>query len=1028
MKQPQVPKRSERNEAPDTTGPDGQTKQRRRIPRFAKIIVILLVAGAAVWWGVNNIPDYVARYVVNSELKDMVIDVEGAKTIDLRPWQSEIWLGPVGVRPLDSDVKPAIVQRLGVTYDITNIFKRRALVSEMVIDGIDVEIERAADGNITINGVDLSDFAPKEEDQAEETSEADDGGGWGTGLETFELRNSRVFMNDLARGEATLQIDRLALRDFRSWQPDDAGTYEIAASLNDIDFVAEGEARPFAEDISLTLNGRVTRGAFENIATYLGPAFGFERRGGTFTATFSKELTLFANGRLEIQTNASVEAADADGARPDGIEGSFQHADYDIEITTVLDEAGNIHVQGEIDNDYKGFKFKFPDGLTLDIGVIETKYTDLDVKLQSDGALVFDVKPTYTAKGVKIGGPIDLSYDSLKLDLTTLNVRIADDKFLVTSGGSTELQGVTLAGPADATLANMKIGLSDMNAEMVGENLSVTAAGTSSALQDLRISGPAEASLASVEFNLSALNAELDGESFALKSSGSTALETIEVTDPITAEIGNLSIGFSDFNVEKAGENLSVSGSSVSEMQSLKTELPEQPGQPKITAAVESLNLTLSELAALIAAGAPQWQMGIDAEVGGLSAAIGKNLATAKARQVTLKGAQTDQSLSLAADDLVISNLQADLSDKLAAAFDGGEKKAPAGEPTSTVKLGRLALVNGSTIRYRDTSVEPNVDITVTANPLELKNVDTGNPNQRTDVKLGGIVNEFAKLDVSGWAEPLAGKPTFDLSANVQGLQLPAFSPYAADAIGMYLDAGTLSTNAKGAANQGKLKANVKMQLSNLKLSPLSPADAERLSAQVGVPVETAVSLLKDADGTIRLELPISGTTDSPDIDLSQVIGKAIGGAFGSLFASTDSKGGVAFNPIAFKPGSTQLEQDGINIARGLADMMQKRPQMTVNVCGRATAQDLSAYASQKGLELPKALPPADAGSQAAPANDPEELEQIETDMNKLATERTHAVRRFMTSGLGIAEGRVAECRPVFDQADTGAPRVEISL
>jgi outer membrane protein OmpA-like peptidoglycan-associated protein len=518
------------------------------------------------------------------------------------------------------------------------------------------------------------------------------------------------------------------------------------------------------------------------------------------------------------------------------------------------------------------------------------------------------------------------------------------------------------------------------------------------------------------------------GQNLSVKGAGSTALRKFAVTDPIAAEIGDLSIDFSDLDVEKAGDSLSINGSAVTALQALKTDLPEQPGQPKITATVDTLKLTLSKLAAAIAAGAPQWQTGIDAEVGGLSAAIGKNLAKAKARQVTLKGATTDQSLSLAADELVISNLQADLSDKLATAFDSGEKKPPAGEPAPAVKLGRLALVNGSEIRYRDTSVEPNVDVTVAANPLELKNVDTGKPNQRTDLKLGGTLNEFAKLDVSGWVEPLAGKPTFDLSANVQGLQLPAFSPYAAEAIGMNLEAGTLSTNAKGAANQGKLNANVKLQLSNLKLSPLSPADAERLSAQVGIPVETAVSLLKDADGTIRLELPISGTTDSPDIDLSQVIGKAIGGAFGSLFASTDTQGGVAFNPIAFKPGSTQLEQGGIAIARDLANMMQKRPQMTVNVCGRATAQDLSAYASRNGLELPKALPPANTGNQAAAAIGPEELEQINADMNKLATERTLAVRRYMTSGLGIGEGRIAECRPVFDQTDTGVPRVEISL
>jgi len=45
------------------------------------------------------------------------------------------------------------------------------------------------------------------------------------------------------------------------------------------------------------------------------------------------------------------------------------------------------------------------------------------------------------------------------------------------------------------------------------------------------------------------------------------------------------------------------------------------------------------------------------------------------------------------------------------------------------------------------------------------------------------------------------------------------------------------------------LDAATKLNLLNLRFSPLSPEDSKRLSAATGVPIETAVGLLEDSDG-----------------------------------------------------------------------------------------------------------------------------------------------------------------------------------
>jgi hypothetical protein len=45
----------------------------------------------------------------------------------------------------------------------------------------------------------------------------------------------------------------------------------------------------------------------------------------------------------------------------------------------------------------------------------------------------------------------------------------------------------------------------------------------------------------------------------------------------------------------------------------------------------------------------------------------------------------------------------------------------------------------------------------------------------------------------------------------------------------------------------------------------------------VGVPLETAVDLLKDVDGRIALNLPITGRVSRPDVDMGPAIDKAVG-------------------------------------------------------------------------------------------------------------------------------------------------------
>ncbi len=570
-------------------------------------------------------------------------------------------------------------------------------------------------------------------------------------------------------------------------------------------------------------------------------------------------------------------------------------------------------------------------------------------------------------------------------------------------------------------LGSVNASFDDLKAEIFSDGKTKIRVRPTFGAAGVALKGPANASLDRLSIDLGEVNVSTSAGRLDMNLSGSTSLDALAFASPVELAFKSLRVDLANMDVLQQGGSLSVKGAATAEAQAFTAGLPEQAGQPAIRAGAETLSITLSDLSATNTASAPQWRTGLDLNMSGFDAAVGSgDLAKAKASEVTLTGATIDQSMAFAAGELVIAKLQAELSDKLAMAF-GGESKTTSDEPAPTVKIGRLALVEGARILYEDTSVDPRVEVSVDAKTLEVKNIDTGDPNQRTDLNLFARVNEFATVDVSGWVEPRAEKPTFDLDASVQGLQLAGFSPYAARAVGMHLESGTLSTRTTGAANGGKLNANVKLTLDDLDFSPVSPAAAERLSQRVGIPLKTAVAMLQDPDGSIRLQLPVSGTTQSPDVDLSSVIRKAIGGAFGGLIGGGGTDGGVAFNPITFDAGTTALTPDGIALAAELARMLKQRPKLSVKVCGRVTSRDLLAYADARKIALPAAQP---AGTKSAPALP----EKAKADLDKLAAERTRAVRQFVSTGHGIEPSRIEECRPSFDPADPGPPRVDIKM
>lgn len=375
-----------------------------------------------------------------------------------------------------------------------------------------------------------------------------------------------------------------------------------------------------------------------------------------------------------------------------------------------------------------------------------------------------------------------------------------------------------------------------------------------------------------------------------------------------------------------------------------------------------------------------------------------------------------------------------------------GTAAAPVKSAGGSARFGHLALTGNPVIRFRDDVVTPQVKVDTVFKQAEVRNLDTQKTGQRTDVQIVADVNEFTHIELVGWAEGVDETADLDFKAKVENFQLSIFSPYIVELAGVYLESGQLDSAAEGRAKLGSLEGEIQIELEGIAFRPLSEEAAERVKGKVGVPLETAVGLLQDSEGRIVLRLPLRGTVSEPDVDISSAVNKAIGNALKSVFPPTMvasmlskvAKGtGSAFEPVAFAPGSAELDEAARGYADDIAEFLANHPKLVLKVCGRSTAQDMQQLTGTGGAP---AASVTDAGTPSGVAKSGQakaaerttqqgqQPRQATQALEELATEREGAVRRYLISDKGTDAKRVSECRSSFDASDQGSPRAELSF
>ncbi len=248
-------------------------------------------------------------------------------------------------------------------------------------------------------------------------------------------------------------------------------------------------------------------------------------------------------------------------------------------------------------------------------------------------------------------------------------------------------------------------------------------------------------------------------------------------------------------------------------------------------------------------------------------------------------------------------------------------------------KLSKVQVIDGSS-DFADNSL-------ILPFAAQIKSLDGGASDISSDqksivkVSLKGNAYDLAPVDIDGHVSPYLGD--YDLTINFKGMPMPLISPYMVEFAGYKVEKGKMSLELKYKVINNKLTAT-----NNILIDQFELGEKVENPHAVSLPLKLAVALLKDADGKMRINVPITGSLDDPQFDIGTVvtdalmnaISKVVSSPFRALAALTNSDEDMS--TISFSAGNAVLDKTQYKKLTALAKILKERPVLILDIKGTA--------------------------------------------------------------------------------------------
>ncbi|AXQ49769.1 DUF748 domain-containing protein [Pseudomonas sp. SAR267] len=276
---------------------------------------------------------------------------------------------------------------------------------------------------------------------------------------------------------------------------------------------------------------------------------------------------------------------------------------------------------------------------------------------------------------------------------------------------------------------------------------------------------------------------------------------------------------------------------------------------------------------------------------------------------------------------------------------------ATAGKPLG-IRIGQIDINDGSA-NFADLTLTPNFATAIQQLNGQIGTIDNRKPTPaKVDVK--GKVDRYAPVTIKGALNPFNPLASLDIATSFKRVELTTLTPYSGKFAGFRIRKGRLNLDLHYLITNGQLKAENKVVVEQLQL-------AEKVDSPdaVDLPIRLAIALLKDTEGRISIELPVSGDLNNPQFSVMPIVWqtlrnlvlRAAQAPFKFIGGLISGGGSEDLGTVAFAPGSSELSGDAQSTLDKLASALKERPELRLEIEGTSAQSSDGPLIAQQRLE-----------------------------------------------------------------------------
>ena len=382
------------------------------------------------------------------------------------------------------------------------------------------------------------------------------------------------------------------------------------------------------------------------------------------------------------------------------------------------------------------------------------------------------------------------------------------------------------------------------------------------------------------------------------------------------------------------------------------------------------------------------------------------------------------------------------------------ENRPPAKEADvqSGIRIGSLEIAGDSVLHFKDETVSPtfNTDLGLTA--ARLTGVNSFEPEQSSPFTIEALSRKYTRLKLQGDVQPFRERFSMDLKAKIRAAEMPPLSPYAVKTLGYNLISGEMDADIDLKITAGKMGGEGDLKFHKPEIEAVDPEKFKNEQGQ-SLPLQSALTVLRDKDNDVRLKIPISGDVTDPRFNFSDAINQALikglsmttlsylkymlgpyGMAIGvielGVKVGTKVLPGIRLKPVEFQPGASELDPAAMEYLDKVAAILKEKKDLRLRLCGWAIENDRVG----RKEATPKATAPSGSkplATKSAPGGEIDAQKEprfplTDEAMLQLAEQRADRIEDILVSRHGIKNKRIFICQPEIDKSPAAQPRVEL--